>query len=209
MNSQPDRNGQPDAASLSGPYPSLFLEDHADFFFLWPGGAVYRYFAPGFAPRRQSSPSEMASSGCEDDRDQEAGHRPNQTALIFVKCYATLHLWYILMGDVDSLLWLGDTCPNFRPANTATTTRIASRVPLTSRMSTTLDEDAQVVRKSVGLRRVDDTSMNGLSTLDGEGATIGRGFPIEGIPTFVDPYKARQWALEHMAGAFRVMARKG
>ncbi|KAK1515219.1 L-fuculose-phosphate aldolase [Colletotrichum costaricense] len=94
-------------------------------------------------------------------------------------------------------------------AQTVTTTRIASRVPLTSRMSTTLDEDAQVVRKSVGLRRVDATFMNGLSTLNGEGATIGRGFPIEGIPTFVDPYKARQWALEHMAGAFRVMARKG
>lgn len=28
-------------------------------------------------------------------------------------------------------------------------------------------------------------------------------------PTFTDPYKERRWMLEHMAGAFRVFARKG
>ncbi len=29
------------------------------------------------------------------------------------------------------------------------------------------------------------------------------------LPTFDDPYKKRQWMLEHMAGAFRVFGRKG
>ncbi|CAG9953402.1 unnamed protein product, partial [Clonostachys rosea f. rosea IK726] len=35
------------------------------------------------------------------------------------------------------------------------------------------------------------------------------GFEVEGIPKIDDPYKKRQWQLEHMAGAFRVFARKG
>ena len=35
------------------------------------------------------------------------------------------------------------------------------------------------------------------------------GIPYEGIPKFDDLYKKRQWQLEHMAGAFRVFARKG
>ncbi|KAH7015856.1 L-fuculose-phosphate aldolase [Ilyonectria destructans] len=51
--------------------------------------------------------------------------------------------------------------------------------------------------------------MDGLSTLNGEGATIGRGAPLQGIPTFSDPYQERKWVLERMAGAFRVIARKG
>ncbi|KAJ5997794.1 hypothetical protein N7522_009454 [Penicillium canescens] len=38
-------------------------------------------------------------------------------------------------------------------------------------------------------------------------ATGGYEFP--GIPKIDDPYKKRQWQLEHMAGAFRVFARKG
>lgn len=58
-------------------------------------------------------------------------------------------------------------------------------------------------------RRVDDTFMDGLSTIDGSGATIGRSAPIEGIPTFTDPHQERRWVLERMAGAFRVIARKG
>ncbi|KAI0487798.1 class II aldolase/adducin N-terminal [Xylaria cf. heliscus] len=35
------------------------------------------------------------------------------------------------------------------------------------------------------------------------------GYEFPGIPKFDDPYKKRQWQLEHMAGAFRVFARKG
>lgn len=38
-------------------------------------------------------------------------------------------------------------------------------------------------------------------------ATGGYIFP--GIPKITDPYTKRQWQLEHMAGAFRVFARKG
>ncbi|KAI6761392.1 hypothetical protein HG531_001945 [Fusarium graminearum] len=35
------------------------------------------------------------------------------------------------------------------------------------------------------------------------------GIPYPGIPNIEDPYKKRQWQLEHMAGAFRVFARMG
>ncbi|KAL2886051.1 Meiotically up-regulated protein 14 [Ceratocystis lukuohia] len=35
------------------------------------------------------------------------------------------------------------------------------------------------------------------------------GIPLPGIPVFTDLYQKRQWQLEHMAGAFRVFARKG
>ncbi|KAL4908869.1 hypothetical protein BDW74DRAFT_165591 [Aspergillus multicolor] len=35
------------------------------------------------------------------------------------------------------------------------------------------------------------------------------GYPFRSIPHFDDPHKKRQWQLEHMAGAFRVFARKG
>lgn len=38
-------------------------------------------------------------------------------------------------------------------------------------------------------------------------ATGGYEFP--GIPKIDDPYKKRQWQLEHMAGAFRVFAHFG
>lgn len=43
----------------------------------------------------------------------------------------------------------------------------------------------------------------------GLSATATGGFEFPGVPTFDDPYKKRQWQLEHMAGAFRVFARKG
>lgn len=35
------------------------------------------------------------------------------------------------------------------------------------------------------------------------------GYLFSGIPEIKDPYKKRQWQLEHMAGAFRVFSRKG
>lgn len=35
------------------------------------------------------------------------------------------------------------------------------------------------------------------------------GIPYPGIPKIEDPYEKRQWQLEHLAGAFRVFARKG
>jgi hypothetical protein len=35
------------------------------------------------------------------------------------------------------------------------------------------------------------------------------GYAFAGVPKIDDPYKKRQWQLEHMAGAFRVFARKG
>jgi hypothetical protein len=35
------------------------------------------------------------------------------------------------------------------------------------------------------------------------------GYDFAGVPKIDDLYKKRQWQLEHMAGAFRVFARKG
>ncbi|KPM38669.1 hypothetical protein AK830_g7896 [Neonectria ditissima] len=73
------------------------------------------------------------------------------------------------------------------------------------------DTGAEVgsARITISRRRVDDTFMDGLSTLKGKGATLGRGAPIQGIPTFSNPHEERKWVLQHMAGAFRVIARRG
>lgn len=35
------------------------------------------------------------------------------------------------------------------------------------------------------------------------------GYEAPSMPRIEDPYKKRQWQLDHMAGAFRVFARKG
>ncbi|KAF9873807.1 class II aldolase adducin domain-containing protein [Colletotrichum karsti] len=43
----------------------------------------------------------------------------------------------------------------------------------------------------------------------GVSALATGGYTFAGIPAIDDPYKKRQWQLEHMAGAFRVFARKG
>lgn len=40
-------------------------------------------------------------------------------------------------------------------------------------------------------------------------AAVSQGVCLEGIPYFNDLDKKRRWMLEHLAGAFRVMARKG
>lgn len=38
---------------------------------------------------------------------------------------------------------------------------------------------------------------------------VSRGVTLPGIPSFTSVEKERRWMLEHMAGAFRVFARKG
>ncbi|KAK7416718.1 hypothetical protein QQX98_005044 [Neonectria punicea] len=92
---------------------------------------------------------------------------------------------------------------------TNTTTTITTSSQGVLRVSVDPRGDSDDSPKAVPRRRVDDTFMDDLSTLDGEGATIGRGAPIQGIPTFTDPHEERKWVLQHMAGAFRVIARKG
>ncbi|QKX57972.1 uncharacterized protein TRUGW13939_05092 [Talaromyces rugulosus] len=44
---------------------------------------------------------------------------------------------------------------------------------------------------------------------EAQAALATGGYEFPGIPKLDDPYKKRQWQLEHMAGAFRVFARKG
>ncbi|KAF7538151.1 hypothetical protein G7054_g3156 [Neopestalotiopsis clavispora] len=43
----------------------------------------------------------------------------------------------------------------------------------------------------------------------GKDAVATGGYEFPGIPEILDPVQKRQWQLEHMAGAFRVFARKG
>lgn len=62
---------------------------------------------------------------------------------------------------------------------------------------------AQLVSLSLAMDRSTLTSLSCAENL----ATGG--YPYPGIPKITDPYKKRQWQLEHMAGAFRVFARKG
>lgn len=62
---------------------------------------------------------------------------------------------------------------------------------------------------------VEITPNNGVSTNEIQNpatpnnlAVATGGYIFPGIPKIDDPYKRRQWQLEHMAGAFRVFARK-
>lgn len=57
--------------------------------------------------------------------------------------------------------------------------------------------------QSIPLEQTVQNQPQGISSV----ATGGYEFP--GIPKIDDPYKKRQWQLEHMAGAFRVFARFG
>ncbi|KAF4872916.1 Meiotically up-regulated gene 14 protein [Colletotrichum siamense] len=54
-----------------------------------------------------------------------------------------------------------------------------------------------------------ETASEKTSEKTGVAALATGGFTFAGIPNITDPYKKRQWQLEHMAGAFRVFARKG
>ncbi|KAF5003434.1 hypothetical protein FDECE_10031 [Fusarium decemcellulare] len=65
-------------------------------------------------------------------------------------------------------------------------------------------------------RKVEAVAQPSLNTVqsdahlkDGAAAVATGGYEFPGIPNITDPYKKRQWQLEHMAGAFRVFARKG
>ncbi|KAG7045083.1 L-fuculose-phosphate aldolase [Colletotrichum scovillei] len=86
----------------------------------------------------------------------------------------------------------------------ATTTTVLQSIQTRASVTEHQNTKMQALRP-----RVEDTFMDGLSTIDGTGATIGRSAPIKGIPKFPDPYQERKWMLERMAGAFRVIARKG
>lgn len=69
--------------------------------------------------------------------------------------------------------------------------------------STTVTEQQRVTFSAAPAKPTEEKIPNGLACV----ATGGYEFP--GIPTISDPYKKRQWQLEHMAGAFRVFARRG
>ncbi|KAM0545843.1 hypothetical protein ACHAPJ_011170 [Fusarium lateritium] len=55
---------------------------------------------------------------------------------------------------------------------------------------------------------VSQTEVNIAATPNNLAVATG-GYLFPGIPQISDPYMKRQWQLEHMAGAFRVFARKG
>ncbi|KAF5013788.1 hypothetical protein FDECE_206 [Fusarium decemcellulare] len=83
--------------------------------------------------------------------------------------------------------------------STTTNTTIAQVLPLNREVNA-----VQPARPAEAHSQTQKTTSSAALSACGTG-----GFEIEGIPTFDDPYKQRQWQLEHMAGAFRVFARKG
>lgn len=84
-------------------------------------------------------------------------------------------------------------------STTTTTTQTAEL-----KVEATTPLPAAPVEQSKGQTQESKTEENSnLASL----STGGYAFP--GIPKIDDPYKKRQWQLEHMAGAFRVFARKG
>lgn len=74
---------------------------------------------------------------------------------------------------------------NFKMSTTSTTTAQQASLALSASLS--LQEDVK----------------------QGKDAVATGGYEFPGIPEINDPYQKRQWQLEHMAGAFRVFARKG
>ncbi|KAL2694784.1 hypothetical protein Neosp_001371 [[Neocosmospora] mangrovei] len=73
--------------------------------------------------------------------------------------------------------------------------------------TTTVQTVAQPVLKTEPASSKDAAPKDAPPSSVADLATGGYEFP--GIPKITDPYKKRQWQLEHMAGAFRVFARKG
>ncbi|KAF2966980.1 hypothetical protein GQX73_g6603 [Xylaria multiplex] len=77
-----------------------------------------------------------------------------------------------------------------------TTTTVITEAPVAVSLPTTLTQ-------------ADEPKVEELKTDAAISALSTGGYEFPGIPKIDDPYKKRQWQLEHMAGAFRVFARKG
>ena len=80
-------------------------------------------------------------------------------------------------------------------SNTAVETKTTTVTPATAPRSLHIEKPAQQQQAEA-----ETSSLASIAT---------GGYPFPGVPKFDDPYKKRQWCLEHMAGAFRVFARKG
>ncbi|KAG5818369.1 hypothetical protein H9Q71_001429 [Fusarium xylarioides] len=84
-------------------------------------------------------------------------------------------------------------------------------------MSTTITQTIQQPPATAGTTseggakppsKVSQTQVDNAATANNLAVATG-GYVFPGIPQIIDPYKKRRWQLEHMAGAFRVFARKG
>jgi hypothetical protein len=82
----------------------------------------------------------------------------------------------------------------------STTTTTTQTAELKVEASTPLSTTPKQVQETTKTETDDNTNLAALAT---------GGYEFPGIPKIDDPYKKRQWQLEHMAGAFRVFARKG
>lgn len=58
---------------------------------------------------------------------------------------------------------------------------------------------------TVPVQKKKQTVKEGVTSLE----ALSQGMTLAGIPSFTDIEKKRHWMLEHMAGAFRVFARRG
>ncbi|KAJ3497114.1 hypothetical protein NLG97_g2153 [Lecanicillium saksenae] len=79
--------------------------------------------------------------------------------------------------------------------------RLAPALPCAAR--------AWQLNASFSTTRTAGSNGNGGQSEKAVSAMATGGYEYPGIPQFADPYAKRQWQLEHMAGAFRVFARKG
>ena len=80
--------------------------------------------------------------------------------------------------------------------------------------STTTTTTAAATTLAIALQVTSSSSINNMTHQEklpptGAAAMATGGYPAPTMPVFEDLYKKRQWQLEHMAGAFRVFARKG
>jgi hypothetical protein len=71
-------------------------------------------------------------------------------------------------------------------------------------MSTTVTEPASLTQIAPG-----KMSVHGVEETAPTSMLASGGYEVPSMPKIEDPYRKRQWQLEHMAGAFRVFARKG
>ncbi|KAH7019858.1 class II aldolase and Adducin N-terminal domain protein [Ilyonectria destructans] len=85
-----------------------------------------------------------------------------------------------------------------------------------STTTTTLTQPAELKVEAISspaaveaVQKTDQQPQEAAPTTTNLAALATGGYAFAGIPNITDPYKKRQWQLEHMAGAFRVFARKG
>lgn len=80
---------------------------------------------------------------------------------------------------------------------------------ISSTTATTETSDDTTIRLAAAESQVGSKKVEPESQKKTPLQAISQGVPLAGVPCFTSMEKKRRWMLEHMAGAFRVFARKG